>query len=99
MDAANPFYMVPTAKSKSRKEQSRPLHPELVEELQRLKAAEKLTPEALLFPDGVPPMKAIRADFKAAGIALVDEGRYRVDFHAFAHDLHHPAATGGCFAA
>ena len=82
LDAANPFYMVPTAKSKSRKEQPRPLHHELVEELQRLKAAGKLTPEALLFPGGVPPMKAIRADFKAAGIALVDERGYRVDFHA-----------------
>lgn len=82
MDVANPFYMVPTAKSKSRKEQPRPLHHELVEELQRLKAAGKLTPEALLFPGGVPPMKAIRADFKAAGIALVDERGYRVDFHA-----------------
>jgi len=41
-----------------------------------------LTPEALVFPEGVPPMKAIRADFKAAGIPLVDERGYRVDFHA-----------------
>ena len=82
LDAANPFYVVPTAKSKSRKEQPRPLHPELVAELQSLRAAEKVTPGALVFPEGVPPMKVIRADFKAANIPLVDERGYRVDFHA-----------------
>jgi integrase len=82
LDAANPFYLVPIAKSKSRKEQPRPLHPELVVELQSLRAAAKVTPEALVFPEGVPQMKVIRADFKAAGIPLVDERGYRVDFHA-----------------
>jgi integrase len=82
LDTTNPFYVVPTAKSKSRKEQPCPLHPELAQKLQKLKAAGKLTPEALVFPERVPPMKVIRADFKAAGIPLTDERGHVVDFHA-----------------
>jgi integrase len=82
LDGANPFYVVPVAKSKSRKEQPRPLHPELATELQKMKSAGKLTPETLVFPDRVPAMKVIRADFKTAGIPLVDERGHRVDFHA-----------------
>ena len=82
LDMANPFYVVPVAKSKSRKEQPRPLHPELATELQKMKSAGKLTPETLVFPDRVPAMKVIRADFKTAGIPLVDERGHRVDFHA-----------------
>ena len=79
---ANPFYVVPVAKSKSRKEQPRPLHPELAMELQKMKSAGKLTPETLVFPDRVPAMKVIRTDFKTAGIPLEDERGHRVDFHA-----------------
>jgi integrase len=82
LDAANPFYVVPVAKSKSRKEQPRPLHPELVVELQTIKAAGRLTPETMVFPERVPAMKVIRTDFKAARIPLIDERGYRVDFHA-----------------
>ncbi len=83
---ANPFYVVPVAKSKSRKEQPRPVHPELATELQKMNSAGKLTPEnfdiSRSFPDRVPAMKVIRADFKTAGIPLVDERGHRVDFHA-----------------
>jgi len=82
LDVANPFYSVPVAKSKSRKEQPRPLHPELVKELQTLKTSRKVTPEMLVFSERVPAMKVIRADFKTAGIPLVDERGHRVDFHA-----------------
>ena len=82
LDVANPFYAVPVAKSKSRKEQPRPLHPELVKELQAMKSAGKVTPDTLVFPEQVPAMKVIRADFKTAGIPLVDERGHRVDFHA-----------------
>jgi integrase len=82
LDVANPFYVVPVAKSKSRKEQPRPLHPELAAELQTMKIAKKVTLEDLLFPERVPPMKVIREDFKAAEIPLTDERGHRVDFHA-----------------
>ena len=82
LDVANPFYLVPVAQSKSRKEQPRPLHPELVRELQGLKTSSKVTPETLVFPGRVPPMKVIRADFEVAGIPLEDERGHRVDFHA-----------------
>ena len=82
LDVTNPFYAVPVAKSKSRKEQPRPLHPELVRELQTMKSAGRLTPETMVFPERVPAMKVIRADFKTAGIPLVDERGHRVDFHA-----------------
>jgi len=82
MDTANPYWMLPAKFVKNRKEQPRPLHPELVEELQKLKAAGKLKSGDLMFPDGVPPMKVIRADFTAAGIPLTDERGHRVDFHA-----------------
>ena len=82
MDTANPYWILPAKFGKNRKEQPRPLHPELVEESQKLKAAGKLRPENLVFPDGVPPMKVIRADFTAAGIPLTDERGHRVDFHA-----------------
>ena len=82
LDVANPFYAVPVAKSKSRKEQPRPLHHELVRELQAMKSAGKVTPDTLVFPEQVPAMKVIRADFKTAGIPLVDERGHRVDFHA-----------------
>ncbi|MDE3067754.1 MAG: site-specific integrase [Verrucomicrobiota bacterium] len=58
------------------------MHPELVEELQKLKATGKLKPEDLVFPDGVPAMKEVRKDFKAAGIPLKDELGHVVDFHA-----------------
>jgi integrase len=82
LDTANPYWVLPAAFVKNRKEQPRPLHPELVEELQKLKAAGKMKPEDLVFPERVPPMKVIRADFKAAGIPLTDERGHRVDFHA-----------------
>jgi hypothetical protein len=58
------------------------LHPELVAELQKLKAAGKLKPEDLVFPDGVPAMDEIREDFEAAKIPLKDERGHVVDFHA-----------------
>jgi integrase len=74
--------VLPAAFVKNRKEQPRPLHPELVAELQKLKAAGKLKPEDIVFPERVPPMKVIRADFQAAGIPLTDERGHRVDFHA-----------------
>lgn len=82
LDVVNPFYLVPVANSKSRKEQPRPLHPELVKELQALKSARNATTESLVFPERVPAMKVIRKDFKAAGIPLQDERGHRVDFHA-----------------
>ena len=82
LDVANPFYVVPVAKSKSRKEQPRPLHPELATELQAMKSAGKLAPGTLVFPERVPAMKVIRTDFKTAGIPLEDERGHRVDFHA-----------------
>jgi integrase len=82
LDVTNPFYAVPVAKSKSRKEQPRPLHHELVRELQAMKSAGKFTPETLIFPDRVPAMKVIRTDFKTAGIPLEVERGHRVDFHA-----------------
>jgi integrase len=82
LDVANPFYVVPVAKSKSRKEQPRPLHPELATELQKMKSTRKLTPETLVFPDRVPAMKVIHTDFKTVGIPLEDERGHRVDFHA-----------------
>jgi len=82
LDAANPYWMLPAAFVKNRKEQPRPLHPELVAELQKLKAAGKLKPEDLVFPDGVPTMKEIRKDFKKAEIPLKDERGHVVDFHA-----------------
>jgi integrase len=82
LDVTNPFYVVPVAKSKSRKEQPRPLHYELVRELQAMKSAGKVTPDTLVFPEQVPATKVIRADFKTAGIPLVDERGHRVDFHA-----------------
>jgi integrase len=82
LDVTNPFYVVPVAKSKSRKEQPRPLHHELVRELQAKKSTGKVTPDTLVFPEQVPAMKVIRADFKTAGIPLVDERGHRVDFHA-----------------
>jgi hypothetical protein len=50
--------------------------------LQKLKAAGKLKPEDLVFPDGVPTMKEIRKDFKKAEIPLKDERGHVVDFHA-----------------
>jgi hypothetical protein len=82
LDSTNPFYALPADIVKNRKEQPRPLHPELVEELQKLKPAGKLEPGDLVFPDGVPTMKEIRKDFKAAGIPLKDELGHIVDFHA-----------------
>ena len=82
LDGASPFFLVPTAKSKSRKEQPRPLHPELVAQLRETMLERKASSGALVFPAGVPPMKIIQADFKAAGIALADERGHRVDFHA-----------------
>ena len=82
LDAPNPFYSLPAGSSKNRKEQPRPLHPELVAELQTVKADGKVTPEAMVFPERVPVMKVIHQDFKAAGIHHVDERGHKVDFHA-----------------
>jgi len=82
LDTANPYWVLPAAVVKNRKEQPRPLHPELVEELQKLKAAGKLEPGDLVFPDGVPAMKEIHKDFKEAGIPWKDERGHVVDFHA-----------------
>jgi integrase len=82
LDTANPYWMLPAAFVKNRKEQPRPLHPELVAELQKLKIAGKLKPEDLVFPDGVPAMDEIREDFEAAKIPLKDGRGHVVDFHA-----------------
>ncbi len=82
LDNPNPFYALPAKSSKNRKEQPRPLHPELVAELKQLKTTCGASANAALFPDGVPPMDVIRADFAAANIPAVDERGYRLDFHA-----------------
>ncbi len=82
LDGLNPFYALPAKSSKNRKEQPRPLHPELVAELKRQQATGGATVDAALFPDGVPSMSVIRADFAAAKIPAVDERGYRLDFHA-----------------
>ena len=82
LDTPNPYWLLPAKYVKNRMEQPRPLHPELAAELRALKAAGKLAPEVSLFPDGVPPMKEIRADFAAANITLLDKRGHRVDFHA-----------------
>jgi hypothetical protein len=79
---ANPYWKLPAAFVKNRKEQPRPWHPERVAELQTLKAAGKLKPEDSVFPERGPPTKVIRADFKTAGIPLKDERGHVVGFPA-----------------
>ena len=50
LDTANPYWMLPAAFVKNRKEQPRPLHPELVAELQMLKAAGNSSRKLGYFP-------------------------------------------------
>jgi integrase len=98
LDVANPFYAVPVAKSKSRKEQPRPLHPELVRELQAMKSAEKATGNLGISRTGSGDESDPRGFQDRRHFA---GGRTRASggLPCAANDLHHAPATGGCFTA
>jgi integrase len=67
--------------NKNRKDQYLPLHAEMVSVLKAMKP-ESAKPNAPVFANGAPSMKEMKLDFKAAGIALLDERGHRIDFHA-----------------
>jgi len=79
LDDASPSVCVRAATNKNRREQRLPLHHELAAVLRTCAAAAN---GEKVFPDGVPAMKVIREDFRAAGIKLLDQRGHRVDFHA-----------------
>jgi integrase len=71
LDTANPYWELPAAFVKNRKEQPRPLHPELAAELPKRKVAGKLKPGDLVFPERVPPRISLRlpgCTFRLVGI-------------------------------
>jgi integrase len=69
------------AVNKNRKEQSLPLHGELVAALQRNKPAGGKADELVLV-NGVPKMKEFRQDLDKAGIPFLDDSGQRMDYHA-----------------
>ncbi len=69
------------AVNKNRKEQTLPLHPELVKALRQHKPADANAHDLVLV-NGVPKMKAVRADLAKAGIPFLDGRGWRVDYHA-----------------
>ena len=81
LDGDRPWIRIRAGVNKNRKEQRLPLHPELVAKLQAMKLTD-LSATAPVFPEGVPPMKVVRADLQAVGIPLRDDRGHRVDFHA-----------------
>lgn len=69
------------AVNKNRKEQTLPLHPELAKALRQYKPADAKEDD-LVVANGVPKMKAVRADLAKAGIPFLDGRGWRVDYHA-----------------
>jgi integrase len=81
LDEVKPFLIVRAAISKNRKLKSLPVHLELAEYLRSVRPG-NVRADELLFPDGVSPMKLVRQDLRAAGIAANDGNGGRIDFHA-----------------
>jgi len=79
-----PAVRVRACTTKNHKEARLPLHPDLAAELARVRPA-LAEPGALVFPDGVPRNRDLRADYTRAGIPLADGAGNKMDFHALRH--------------
>jgi len=83
LSGQKPYLKARASTTKNRKEAVIWLGEELAQELRRIVPADAHE-DARVF-ESIPTMKEMRADLKAAGIPLLDERGYRVDFHALRH--------------
>jgi integrase len=81
LEASAPFVVVREASAKNKKEERVCLVPEIVETLRAHRPSD-FTPDALVFPNGIPRASRLKVDAERNGIHYRDElGRY-ADFHA-----------------
>lgn len=93
LDEAAPFIRLRASKSKNRKGDTVWLHPELVEELLRLRS-EGVKASGLVV-SMFPRLRALREDLTAARIPFVDEFGRRLDLHATRKTFNTRMATNG----
>ncbi len=84
IDEAHPWLKVRASTAKNHKEATIPLRPELAAKLRGVRPSGECNGD-LVFPKGVPRNRDLRRDFVQAGIALTDDARGKVDFHALRH--------------
>jgi integrase len=81
LDVSQPFIAVRSSIGKNKKHVMQPLPPYVADELRKIRPS-NVSPNALVFREGVPSMPVYRKDLEAAEIDYKDaEGRY-ADFHA-----------------
>jgi integrase len=94
LDAAKPFLNVRASTTKSRKQATIALHPDVVAELSEHMA--KLPTSAERVFDGyMPTMEQLKAHLALAGIDFLDRKGRRVDFHSLRHTLNTKLAIAG----
>ena len=81
LDPLQPFIAVRSSIGKNKKHVMQPLPPYVAEELRKIRPS-NVSPNVLVFREGIPSMPVYRKDLAAAGIDYKDaQGRY-ADFHA-----------------
>lgn len=94
LDHERPHIVVRAITAKNRKDAIVPLHPQLLQELRKLKTP-KTRPVETVFSQHPHPDRRIRADMIAAGIARIDEMGRKLDCHALRYTFATKLACSG----
>jgi hypothetical protein len=93
LEAGTPFVRVRASTTKNGKSAEMRLHPELAEELNKIKACGVMDPEPVF--KSIPRIERFRRDLIKAGIAPTDANGRKAVFHSFRHTFGTNLARGG----
>lgn len=94
LDHERPHIIVRASTTKNRKEAVLPIHPQLIEELRKVRTPDT-KPEALVFSQHSHPDVRIRIDMRKAGITRTDAMGRKLDFHALRYTFATKLAASG----
>lgn len=81
LDGEQPYVLAPASITKNKKDAKLPLRSEVVEALRSIRPPDA-SPFQWVFHHEVPRVRTLQKDLNKAGIAFLDDGGRRMDFHA-----------------